>query len=62
MPMLKLLRNDPKKELEFEINCALKYSAAERIHKLLILSAQILKLAKKYENRKTAQIIKRKAG
>lgn len=62
MPMLKLSKDDPKKELEFEVSCALAYTVSERLHKLLALSKQMLKLAKKYENRKPPQIIKRKAG
>ena len=60
--MLKLDKDDPKKELEFEVSCSLNYSMSERLHKLLLISAQILKLAKKYENRKTTQVIKRKAS
>lgn len=62
MPILKLKKHDPKKELEFEIECSLKYSVSQRMHRILSLSEEILKLAKKYENRKTTQIIKRKAG
>ncbi len=62
MPMLKLEKDDPQKELEFEVACSLKYTPAQRIHKLLVLSKQVLKLANKYENKKSTQIIKRKAS
>lgn len=61
MPMLKLAKHDPKKELEFEVSCALAYSPDQRIHKLIILTKEMLKLAGKYEDRKTSQIIKRPA-
>ena len=59
MAMLKLAKDDPQKELEFEVKCALLISPEDRIHKLLILSQSILRLAKKYADRRTYQIIKR---
>jgi hypothetical protein len=62
MPMLKLDKDDPEKELEFEVKCSLEYTLAQRIHKLLKLSKRILKLAKKYEHRRPPQIIKRTSG
>jgi len=61
MPILKLKKDDPQRELEFEVLCSLKYSIAQRLHKLLILSERMLKMANKYEDRKTPKIIKRKA-
>ncbi|MBI4211359.1 MAG: hypothetical protein HY540_01855 [Deltaproteobacteria bacterium] len=57
--MLKLDKDDPQAELEFEVKCALEYTQAERIHKMLDLTKTILKLAGKYADRKTPQIIKR---
>ena len=62
MPMLKLDKDDPQKELEFDVKCSLKYSIPTRIHRMLELSQALLKLAKKYENSETTQVIKRKAS
>lgn len=59
MPLLKLDQDDPEKEREFEIKCALELTPEERIHKLLMHSEAMLKLAKRYENRRTYQVIKR---
>lgn len=59
MPMLKLAKDDPKKELEFNVKCALAMSQNDRIHKLLLLSEAMLKLAKRHETRRPYQIIKR---
>lgn len=61
MPILKLKKDDPKRELEFEVECDLSYSISERLHKLLILSKRFLKLAGRYEDRRPPQVIKRKA-
>ncbi|OGQ22484.1 MAG: hypothetical protein A3I05_09765 [Deltaproteobacteria bacterium RIFCSPLOWO2_02_FULL_44_10] len=60
MAMLKLEKDDPKKELEFDVKCSLTFTQAQRIRKLLELSQRMLKLAKKYEDRKPYQILKRK--
>lgn len=61
MPILKLDKDDPQKELEFEVKCALQLSLEDRIHKLLLLSERIMRLAKQYETRRPYQIIKRPA-
>ncbi len=59
MPMLKLDKHDPQKELEFDVACSLSYTVAQRVHRLLELSQRILKLAKKYEIRRSPQVLKR---
>lgn len=59
MPVLKLEKDDPQKELEFEVRCALKVKPEDRIHKLLLLSKRMLRLAHRYEDRRPYQIIKR---
>ena len=61
MPLLKLDKDDPQKELEFEVRCALMYTQAQRIHGLLELSQRMLRLAKMYETRRPYQILKRPA-
>lgn len=62
MPILKLKKDDPQKELEFEVKCALELTPEERIHKLLVHSEAMLKLAKLYEDRRAYQVIKRELG
>ena len=62
MPILKIDPNDPQaeqKELEFEVRCALQVNQSDRIHKQLLLSQSMLKLAKKYADQRPYQIIKR---
>ena len=59
MALLKLDKHDPRRELEFEVKCALRLTQQDRIHKLILLSQAMLKLAKQYENRRPYQIIKR---
>ena len=61
MPILKLDKDDPQKELEFEVRCSLQRTIGDRIHALLELSQRMLRLAKKYETRRPYQIIKRPA-
>lgn len=61
MPLLKLEKDDPQKELEFEVRCALLMSQGDRIKKQLLLAERILRTAKKYEVRRPHQIIKRSA-
>ncbi|MDO8527843.1 MAG: hypothetical protein Q7T03_09175 [Deltaproteobacteria bacterium] len=62
MPILKLDKDDPQKELEFEVKCGLAIRPEDRIHKLLEHTKAMLRLAKRYEDRRPSQIIKRKAG
>ncbi len=59
MPLLKIDKDDPQKELEFEVRCGLKLTQQDRIHKLLLLSQAMLKLAKQYEDRRPYQVLKR---
>lgn len=59
MPMLKLDKDDPQKELEFEVRCALQIRQVDRIRQLLALSQTMLKLAKQYADKRPYQIIKR---
>lgn len=59
MPVLKLEKDDPMRELEFEVKCALAMSQEDRIHKLLLLSESMLRLAKRHETRRPDQIVKR---
>ena len=59
MPMLKLDKDDPQKELEFEVKCALQLTLKDRIQKMLMLSQRMLKVAKRYADQRTYQIIKR---
>ncbi len=60
--MLSLDKDDPQKELEFEVKCNLEIKQGDRIHKMLDLTKSMLRLAKKYEDRKSYQIIKRECG
>lgn len=59
MPILKLDKDDPQKELEFEVRCALQITQADRIRQLLALSQTMLKLAKQYADKRPYQITKR---
>jgi len=62
MPILKLDKDDPKKELEFDVKCGLEVKQGDRIRKLLMFSESLLKLAKKYAAQRPYQIIKRPLG
>ena len=59
MPLLKLAKHDPQKELEFNVRCALALPQDINIHKMLQLAETLLRLAKKYASQKPYQIIKR---
>ena len=61
MPMLKLDKDDPLKELEFDVKCALQIRQVDRIRRLLALSQTMLKIAKQYADKRPYQIIKRSA-
>lgn len=59
VPILKLDKDDPQKELEFEVRCALLMTQGDRIKKQLLLTERVMRTAKKYEVRRPYQIIKR---
>lgn len=59
MPILKLSKHDPKKELEFDVRCHLELSVEQRLKMLWLLSLDTLKLAKLYAPRKALTIVKR---
>lgn len=61
MPLLKLDPNDTEQELQFNIRSELQLSMEQRVRRLIELSQRILKLAGKYADRRTPQIIKREA-
>ncbi len=50
MPLLKLEKDDPKKELEFEVKCALEQDPSVRLDRWLEWNIDMLKFAE--ENRK----------
>lgn len=59
MAILKLDKDDPQKELEFEVECGLQIRPVDRIKKLLEHSQLMLRLAKRYAPKRAYQVIKR---
>ena len=61
MPVLKLKKDDPKRELEFEVSYQLSISAQKRLSMWLKWNLEMLKFAKRRQNerRKINKIIKR---
>lgn len=59
MAILKIKDHDEKKEREFEIDYLLSLTKKERFLMMFQKTKEMLKLAKRYENRKTTEIIKR---
>lgn len=60
MPILKLAKDDPKKELEFEVGFQLSLSTAERFEMMFGKDAvAFLKFAREHERFKTPLIVKR---
>jgi hypothetical protein len=45
MPLLKLDKDDPKTELEFEVRCALRQDPSERLDRWLEWNLQLLHFA-----------------
>lgn len=61
MPILKLSKDDPKKELEFEVKYQLSISPKTRLLKWLTWNIEMLKFIQSVqnENRKSNKVIKR---
>lgn len=61
MPLLKLKKDDPQKEMEFEVQCSLQMLPEERLRYWLEWNLTMLKFMKQqeYESKKNPQIIKR---
>lgn len=57
--ILKLDKDDPAKELDFDVRCALERPLAMRIHVMLEVSRRMLMLARKYADRRSYKIIQR---
>ncbi|MBF0104420.1 MAG: hypothetical protein HQM16_03730 [Deltaproteobacteria bacterium] len=49
MPLLKLEKDDPQKELEFEVRCALQIPASERLDRWLEWNLSMLAFIKQQE-------------
>lgn len=62
MPMLKLDKDDPQKELEFEVRCALMMTPEERLKEWYEWNIKMLKwFEKRYGSERSPKIIKRPA-
>lgn len=61
MPLLKLDKDDPEKELEFEVKCSLEYTPEERLERWIDWNISMLKFAEQqsHEDRNPDKIIKR---
>lgn len=61
MHLLKLEKDDPERELEFEVKCGLEIPPDERLQHWLEWNLTMLDFIKKQQNesRKTPQIVKR---
>lgn len=59
MPILKLSKDDPKKEMDFELTCNLNLTLEQRLTMHWRHSVNMLKLAKIYATRKTFTVVKR---
>lgn len=60
MPILKLAKDDPKKELKFEVNYQLTLTTAQRFRMMFGKDAmEFLKFAREHERLKTPLIVKR---
>ena len=59
MPVLKLKKSNPKKEIDFEIKYQKSLTIAERFSMMLKKTKEIRSLLPNHGYRKTAQIIKR---
>ena len=59
MPILKLNKPDPDKEIEFELNYLKSLTTKQRFQMMFKKTEEIRKLLKNYGHRKTTQIIKR---
>jgi hypothetical protein len=57
--ILKLDKDDPEKELDFDVRCALERPVAMRISVMLEVSRRMLVLARKYADRRAYKIIQR---
>jgi len=58
-PVLKLDKDDEKKELDFELKYLLSLTTGQRFEMMFRKSEEIRKLLRKREHRKTSEIIKR---
>lgn len=60
MPILKLAKDDPKKELEFEVEYQLSLTIKQRFKMMWGADAMAwLKFARKYEHSKAPLVVKR---
>lgn len=61
MPLLKLAKDDPKKELEFEVRCTLMMTPEERLKHWYVWNLKMLQWIKELHGHKdTPKIVKRK--
>ena len=59
MPILKLSKSNPNKEIEFEINYLKSLTIKQRFQMMFKKTEEIRSLLKNHGNRKTTQVIKR---
>ncbi len=60
MPILKLDKHDPQKELEFEVRCALMHTPEERLEHWLEWNIKMLKwIEEMHGHQETPKIVKR---
>lgn len=59
MPVLKLRKHDPKKEIEFELAYLSSLTTKERFRMMFQKTKELRNLLKNHANRKTTQVIKR---
>lgn len=59
MPILKLKKSNPRKEIEFELKYLKSLTTKQRFQMMLKKTREIKSLLKSHGYRKTAQVIKR---
>ena len=59
MPILKLRKSNPRKEIEFELRYLKSLSTKQRFQMMIRKTKEIRNLLKAHGYRKTAQVIKR---
>lgn len=59
MPVFKTDKDNPEKELDFELDYQLSLSTAQRFKMMFEKSREMLKLMQKHGHRKTFEVIKR---
>ena len=59
MPILKLKKDDQRREIQFELDYLTSLTVKQRFEMMFQKSREMILLLRKNENRKTAQVIKR---